>query len=157
MPHTGAGSACHPYAQQRHWEITCRRISPTAGHVKMSRRSTSANTLNLQRGYSTTQRAKGIPVECVDTHSLPRGGGANELALVWVIRKRQSRKWDDGKGPHSKSTFWEELADYTDGRMSTAMKTKFNFMNISGNAFPDITETVPTMEYNTEFTAAGPA
>ena len=46
----------------------------------------------------------------------------------------------------------EELANYTDG-MSTAMKTKFNFINIAGIAFRDITKTVLTMEYNTEFSA----
>ena len=34
------------------------------------------------------------------------------------------------------------------------MKTKFNFMNVAGNAFRDITETVLTMEYNTEFNHA---
>jgi hypothetical protein len=41
--------------------------------------------------------------------------------------------------------------------MSTAMKTKFNFMNFAGNAFRDIMETVLTMEYNTEFNIAGVA
>jgi len=38
--------------------------------------------------------------------------------------------------------------------MSTAMKTKFNFINIVGNAFRDITKTVLMMEYNTEFSAS---
>jgi hypothetical protein len=34
------------------------------------------------------------------------------------------------------------------------MKTKFNFMNLSGNAFRDIMDTVMSMEYNTEFVLA---
>jgi hypothetical protein len=41
--------------------------------------------------------------------------------------------------------------------MSQAMKTKFNFMNVAGNAFRDITETVMSMEYNTEFLTAAAA
>ncbi len=78
--------------------------------------------------------------------------------LCPVTWKFQSKKWDDGKGLRSKSTFGkrEELTNYADG-MSTAMKTKFNFMNVAGNAFQDITEMVLTMEYNTEFTPAGAA
>ena len=35
--------------------------------------------------------------------------------------------------------------------MSTAMKTKFNFMHIAGNVFRDITEMIMMMEYSTEF------
>ena len=57
------------------------------------------------------------------------------------------------KGATFKEYIREELANYADG-MSTAMKTKFNFMNVAGNAFRDITETVLTMEYNTEFNHA---
>ena len=52
------------------------------------------------------------------------------------------RRW---KGATFKEYIWEELANYASG-MSTAMKTKFNFMNVAGNAFQDITETVLTME-----------
>ena len=58
------------------------------------------------------------------------------------------------KGATFKEYIREELANYADG-MSTAMKTKFNFMNVAGNAFQDITETVLAMEYNTEFNHAG--
>ena len=99
-------------------------------------------------------KRKGIPVECVDTHSL-RGGGANALALSGysetAIQKMGRWKWATFK-----EYIREELANYADG-MSTAMKTKFNFMNVAGNAFRDITETVLTMEYNTEFNHAGAA
>ncbi len=58
--------------------------------------------------------------------------------------------------PRADRCFREELANYADG-MSTAMKTKFYFMNVAGNALQDITETVLTMEYNTEFNHAGAA
>ncbi len=60
------------------------------------------------------------------------------------------------KGSTFKEYIREELANYADG-MSTAMKIKFNFMNVAGNAFQDITEAVLTMEYNTEFNSAGAA
>jgi hypothetical protein len=56
-------------------------------------------------------------------------------------------------GATFKECIWEELAKYFEG-MSLAMKTKFNFMNIAGNAFSNITDTVLTMDYNTEFSLA---
>jgi hypothetical protein len=58
------------------------------------------------------------------------------------------------KGATFKEYIREELANYADG-MSTAMETKFNFMNIAGNAFQEIKEKVFAMEYNTEFNHAG--
>ena len=97
---------------------------------------------------------KGIQVERVDTHSL-RGGGANALALSGYS-ETAIQKMGRWKGATFKEYIREELANYADG-MSTAMKTKFNFMNVAGNAFRDITETVLTMEYNTEFNTAGAA
>ncbi len=60
------------------------------------------------------------------------------------------------RGATFKEYIREELANYSDG-MSRAMKTKFNFMNVAGNAFRDITETVMSMEYNTEFLTAAAA
>jgi hypothetical protein len=60
------------------------------------------------------------------------------------------------RGATFKEYIREELANYSDG-MSRAMKTKFNFMNVAGNAFRDITETVMFMEYNTEFLTAAAA
>jgi hypothetical protein len=59
-------------------------------------------------------------------------------------------------GATFKRYIWEELANYLEG-MSLAMKTKFNFMNIAGNAFSDITDTLLTMDYNTEFSPAATA
>ncbi len=60
------------------------------------------------------------------------------------------------RGTTFKEYIREELANYSDG-MSKAMKTKFNFMNVAGNAFRDITDTVLLMEYNTNFTLAAVA
>ena len=94
---------------------------------------------------------KGIPIERVDTHSL-RGGGANALALSGYS-DTQIQKMGRWRGVTFKEYIREELANYSDG-MSTAMKTKFNFMNIAGNAYRDSTDTVLRMEYNTEFITA---
>ncbi len=54
------------------------------------------------------------------------------------------------RGATFKEYIREELANYLDG-MSKAMKTKFNFMNVARNAFQDITNTVLTIEYNTQW------
>jgi hypothetical protein len=78
---------------------------------------------------------------------LSRLSGYSEMAI------QKMGRW---KGVTFKEYIREELANYANG-MSTAMKTKFNFMNFAGNAFRDITETVLTMEYNTEFNTAGAA
>ena len=110
--------------------------------------------LKLAAGLLNYPTRKGIPVERVDTHSL-RGGGANVLALSGYLEMviQKMGRW---KGATFKEYIRGELANYADG-MSTAMKTKINFMNVAGNAFRDITETVLTMEYNTEFNTAGAA
>jgi len=60
------------------------------------------------------------------------------------------------RGATFKEYIREELANYSDG-MSTTMRTKFNFMNIAGNAYRDITDTALTMEYNTEYLGAAAA
>jgi len=60
------------------------------------------------------------------------------------------------RGATFKEYIREELTNYSDG-MSTAMRTKFSFMNIVGNAYHDITDTVLTMEYNTEYLGAAAA
>ncbi len=84
-----------------------------------------------------------------------RGGGTNTLALAG-FSDTQIQKIGHWRGATFKEYIREELANYSDG-MSTTMKTKFNFMNVSGNAFRDITDTVMSMEYNTEFNVAAAA
>ncbi len=68
----------------------------------------------------------------------------------------QIQKMGCWRGATFKEYIREELANYSDG-MSKAMKTKFNFMNVAGNSFRDITDTVLLMEYNTDFTLAAAA
>ncbi len=93
--------------------------------------------LKLVVGLLNYPMHKGIPVECINTHLL-QGGGANVLTLSGysetVIQKMG--RW---KGATFKEYIREELANYTDG-MSTAMEIKFNFMNIAGYAFRDISQ-----------------
>ncbi len=68
----------------------------------------------------------------------------------------QIKKMGHWHGAMFKEYIREELANYSNG-MSTAMKTKFNFMNVVGNAFRDITDMVLSMEYNTKFVLAAAA
>jgi len=107
--------------------------------------------LKLAVGILNYPTRKGIPIDRVDTHSL-RGGGANALALSGYLYT-QIQKMGRWRGATFKEYIREELTNYSDG-MSTAMRTKFSFMNIVGNAYHDITDTVLTMEYNTEYLRA---
>ena len=107
--------------------------------------------LKMAGGLLDYPKRKGIPIDRIDTHSL-RGGGANALALSGYS-DTQIQKMGRWRGATFKEYIREELANYSEG-MSTAMKTKFNFMNIAGNAYTDITDTVLTMDYNTEFVGA---
>jgi hypothetical protein len=54
------------------------------------------------------------------------------------------KKWADGRERHSKNVC-EELACFSTG-MSTDMKQKFNFVNIAGNVFYDVTELLVAAE-----------
>jgi hypothetical protein len=107
--------------------------------------------LKIATGLLNYPTRKGIPVERVDTHSL-RGGGANALALSGYSNM-QIQKMGQWQGATFKECMWEELVSYSD-RMSMAIKIKFNFMNIAGNTFSNITDTVVTMDYNSEFVPA---
>lgn len=86
---------------------------------------------------------KGIPVERINTHSL-RSGGANALALSGYT-DTQIQKMGRWRGATFKEYIREELACYAAG-MSTDMKRKFNFVNIAGNAFHEITDTIINSE-----------
>jgi hypothetical protein len=110
--------------------------------------------LKLAAGLLNYPTSKGIPIDRVDTHSL-RGGGANALAFSGYS-DTQIQKMGRWRGATFKEYIREELANYSNV-MSTAMKTTFNFMNIAGNAFQDITDTVLSMDYNTNFAPAAAA
>ena len=87
----------------------------------------------------------GIPVDRVDTHSL-RSGGANALALNGYS-DREIQKMGRWRSATFKEYVREELHCYAAG-MSTKMRHRFNFVNIAGGAYHDVTENV----VNTPFT-----
>jgi hypothetical protein len=87
---------------------------------------------------------KGIPIERVNTHSL-RSGGANALALAGYL-DTQIQKMGRWREATFKEYVRNELACFSSG-MSRDMKQKFGFVNVSGNAFSDITNTCVNAEY----------
>ena len=78
---------------------------------------------------------KGIPITRINTHSLC-SGGANALALAGYS-DTQIQKMGRWCGATFKEYIREELACYAHN-MSRDMTRKFNFVNITGNAFTDI-------------------
>ena len=79
--------------------------------------------------------SKGIPIQCVNTHSL-RSGGANALALSGYT-DTQIQNMGRWRGATFLEYIREELAVYAEN-MSRDMRTKFGFVNIAGNAFHDV-------------------
>jgi len=98
--------------------------------------------------------AKGIPFDCIDTHSL-RSGGANTLSLSGYS-DTQIQKMGRWRGATFKECMREELACFSKG-MSKSMKTKFDFVNITGNAFNTITDDLIDREYEVNVSAASAA
>ena len=94
---------------------------------------------------------RGIPIDRIDTHSL-RSGGANALALSGYS-DTQIQKMGRWKGATFKEYIREELACYSAG-MTTNMKRNFKFVNISGNAYHDVTTTCLVEDYNVNCAAA---
>ncbi len=88
---------------------------------------------------------KGIPIERINTHSL-RSGGANALALAGYS-DTQMQKMGCWRGATFKEYIRNELACFSSG-MSRDMKQKFGFVNVSGNAFSDITDACINAEYS---------
>ncbi len=82
---------------------------------------------------------KGISITCIDTHSL-RCGGANALALAGYSNTPM-QKMERWHGAMFKEYTWEELACFSTG-MSKDMKQKFNFVNIAGSSFVNITNNI---------------
>ena len=94
---------------------------------------------------------KGIPIERINTHSL-RSGGANALALSGYS-DTQIQKMGCWRGATFKEYVQNELACFSSG-MSRDMKTKFGFVNVSGNAFSDITDACINANYFAPLTVA---
>ena len=125
-----------------YWETDniCRSV--TAEHM--------SKALKIAAGMLQYPSKKGIPIQRINTHSL-RSGGANALALSGYS-DTQIQKMGRWRGTTFREYIREELACFAKG-MSRRMKRKFNFVNIAGNAFHDITDELVLQEYS----AAGAA
>jgi hypothetical protein len=95
--------------------------------------------------------ARGFPIDRIDTHSL-RSGGANALSLAGYS-DTQIQKMGRWKGATFKEYIREELHTFSEG-MSTSMKHKFKFVNVSGGVYHDVTAETIASEYNTAAAAA---
>ncbi len=88
---------------------------------------------------------KGIPIKQINTHSL-WSGGANALALAGYS-DTQIQKIGRWRGATAfKEYVWNKLACISTG-MSWDVKQRFGFVNVSGNAFSDITDACMNGEY----------
>lgn len=97
---------------------------------------------------------KGIPIDQVDTHSL-RSGGANALALNGYS-DREIQKMGRWRSATFKEYIREELDCFAAG-MSTKMKRKFNFVNIAGGVYHDVTPMILNNTFTVGMVTAGAA
>ena len=95
---------------------------------------------------------KGIPIDRVDTHSL-RSGGANALSLAGYS-DRQIQKMGRWRSATFKEYIREELACFSEG-MSKNMRRHFQFVNISGGVYTDVTDHVLPLPYNSVVAISG--
>jgi hypothetical protein len=110
-----------------------------------------STTLKLAAVALEYPSLRGIPIDRIDTHSL-RSGGANALALNGYS-DREIQKMGRWRSQTFKEYIREELNTFATG-MSKKMKTKFNFVNIAGGVYHDITNDVINTPYNTNPTLA---
>jgi hypothetical protein len=94
---------------------------------------------------------KGIPIDRIDTHSLC-SGRANVLALSGYS-DMQIQKMGRCKGAMFKEYVREELTCFSTG-LSTAMKAKFGFVNVTGSTFHYVTSLAIASSYNTTIALA---
>ena len=114
-----------------------RRYDVTSEHV--------SSALKMAAGALEYPTIKCIPIERVNTHSL-RSGGANALALAGYS-DTQVQKMGRWRGATFKEYVRNELTCFSSG-MSRDMKQKFGFVNVSGNAFSDITDACVNGDYS---------
>ncbi|KAL7460134.1 hypothetical protein ACHAXS_000599 [Conticribra weissflogii] len=119
-------------------------------HYDLTNKDVSA-ALKLAATLLEYPTNKGIPIERVDTHSLC-SGGTNALSLSG-FSDTQIQKIGRWQGATFKEYIREELACFSTG-MSKAMSRTFNFVNIAGGVFHDVTSDVMMAEYNTTSVAA---
>ena len=96
---------------------------------------------------------KGIPIDRIDTNSL-RSRGANALSLVG-FSDLEIQKMECWRIATFKEYIREELNIFSLG-MSTAMKRHFNFVNIVGGVYHDVTQQLIETPYNTSETEQTP-
>jgi hypothetical protein len=120
-----------------------KRFDVTSNHISAA--------LKLAARLLEYPLVKGIPIDCINTHSL-RSGGANALALAGYS-DTQIQKMGRWRGATFKEYTRNELACFLTG-MSRDMKTKFGFVNVSGNVFSDITDACISAEYSTPMAMA---
>jgi hypothetical protein len=118
--------------------VNGKRFDVTAEHVSAA--------LKLSAAALEYPILKGIPIERINTHSL-RSGGANALALAGYS-DTQIQKMGRWRGATFKEYVRNELACFSTN-MSKDMKQKFGFVNVSGNAFSDITSACVNADYAT--------
>ena len=114
-----------------------RRYSVTSNHLSAA--------LELTAGTLEYPTIKGIPIERVNTHSLG-SGGTNALALAGYL-DTQIQKMGRWRGDTFKEYVRNKLACFSSG-MSRDTKQKFEFINVSGNAFSDITDACVNADYS---------
>ena len=96
-------------------------------------------SIKAAAGILNYPELKGIPIFRVDTHSL-RSGGANALSLSGYS-DREIQKMGRWRSATFKEYIREELACFSAG-MSKNMKRKFNFVNIAGGVYTDVTQAI---------------
>ena len=116
----------------------------SSGEPKMVTAEHISQSLKLAASMLEYPSKKGIPIQRVNTHSL-RSGGANALALSGYS-DTEIQKMGRWRGATFKEYIREELACFSHN-MSRDMKQTFNFVNIAGNAFHDITSELVLDEY----------
>ncbi|KAL3793071.1 hypothetical protein HJC23_003079 [Cyclotella cryptica] len=143
---------------RRYLHIRSHSLDPTTflssyfvdkGHFDVTDRNISAalKIAALVLAYPS----RGFPIDRIDTHSL-RSGGANALSLAGYT-DRQIQKMGRWKGATFKEYIREELHVFSKG-MSKDMKRKFQFVNISGGVFHDVTEVAVASAYTVNAAAA---
>ncbi len=103
------------------------------------------STLKLA-AFALEYPSRGFPIDRIDTHSL-RSGGANSLALNGYS-DREIQKMGRWRSGTFKEYIQTELHCYAIG-MSNNMRRRFNFVNITGGVYNDVTPDLIDEPYET--------
>ena len=107
--------------------------------------------VKLAAGALNYPELKGFPINRIDTHSL-RDSGANALSLSGYS-DREIQKMGRWKSDTFKEYINDQLSDFLKGT-SKSTKKVFNFINIEGGVYHDITKTMVNGPYSTHVNAA---